>query len=66
MDESTAYNQLCTGYWREELTLTDAISDHNALVHPTPPSRVFFWDTNGQVVRGVVRSTLRGVDVRGI
>ncbi len=29
-------------------------------------TRVFFWDTRGQVVRGVVQSTSRGADVCGI
>ncbi|KAK0442993.1 hypothetical protein EV421DRAFT_1903953 [Armillaria borealis] len=62
IDDPTVLNHHGTGYRREELILTDAILDNNVVVHSTPPSRVFFWNTKGQVERGVVRSTFRHVD----
>ncbi|KAK0225146.1 hypothetical protein EDD85DRAFT_958884 [Armillaria nabsnona] len=61
IDDPTVLNHLGTGYRREELTPTDAILDNKVVVYYTPPNRVFVWGKMGDVIRGVLRSTSRGV-----
>ncbi|KAK0227977.1 hypothetical protein IW262DRAFT_1455161 [Armillaria fumosa] len=62
IDEFIAYNEPGTEYWREEVTLTDAVLDNDVVVYFTAPYPVVFWNARGQPVRGFVRSAFRRDD----